>query len=188
MLNWFHLGAVSLKNEDITFNQYFEPTCHISKGSSRVTGLTINGLDLCLNGDVITDTVSAADGIEMFILWLHAHFSNGCILVAHNGKRFDFPILKRYLQLTSKTYDELYGIDSREIFKAHFPDLNKNKMENLVDEFLPPRKYQHHDALVDAQNLSAVIKSASKKKGVELSEFLRVKEKDLCVLKWSTLK
>jgi DNA polymerase III epsilon subunit-like protein len=116
-------------------------------------------------------------------LWLHAHFRNGCILVAHNGKRFDFPILKRYLQLTSKTYDELYGIDSREIFKAHFPDLIKNKMEHLVDEFLPPRKYKHHDALVDAQNLSSVIKTASQKKGIELRDFLRVREKDIYVMK-----
>ena len=85
------------------------------------------------------------------------------------------------LEKTSKKY-KLYGIDTREIFKAHFPDLSKNKMEHLVDEFLPPRKYKHHDALVDAQNLSSVIKSASQQKGVNFREFLRVKEKDIYVI------
>ena len=183
MFHQFHIGAVDVENEKTNFNQYFEPTCHISKGSSRVTGLTINGLDLCINGHVISDTVPPIDGIDKFILWLQTHFSNGCILVAHNGKRFDFPILKRYLNLYSKRLDKLYGIDCREIFKAHFPDLIKNKMENLVDEFLPVQKYRHHDALADAQNLSAVIKAASKKKDLSLREFLQYKEKDLYLFK-----
>ena len=56
-------------------------------------------------------------------------------------------------------------------------------MKNLVDEFLPPKEYKHHDAFADAQNLSGVIKVASKKKGVEFHEFLRVDGKELYVIK-----
>ena len=45
-LLFINLGAIDIENEDVKFNQYFEPTCHISWSSSQVTGLTVNGLDL----------------------------------------------------------------------------------------------------------------------------------------------
>ena len=135
MLYQLYLGAVDVENEETKFNQYFEPTCHISKGASRATGLTINGLDLCLYGDVIDGTVPADEGMEKFISWLQTHFPRGCILVAHNGKRFDFPIVKRYIKRCLVSYDRLSGLDSREVFKAQFPDLGKYNMENLVEKF-----------------------------------------------------
>ena len=147
-----------------------------------MTGLTINGLDLCLNGEVINDTLPANEAIESFILWLQTYFPNGCILVAHNGKRFDFPIFKRYLKQSSKIYGEpLFGIDSREIFKSHFPHLGKNKMQNLVEEFLPNKLHKYHDAFQDAKNLGAVIEEASKKKDMSVREFLQIKNKDLYI-------
>ena len=183
MLYYLYLGAVHLEDKDTNFNQYFEPTCHINKGASRITGLTINGLDLCLHGDVIRDTVPAKEGIEKFISWLQVHFASGCILLAHNGKRFDFPILKRYIKLCSISYDGVYGLDSREVFKAQFPNLVKYKMENLVQEFAPASKYNSHDALGDAQNLSAVIQKASKLKNLRLYEFLSIKDKDLYIIR-----
>ena len=168
---------MAIQNDDKKFNQYLEPTSHISKDSSRITGLTINGLDLCRNGRVIDDTMEAQEGIKRFISWIEMEFPGGCILVAHNGKRFDFPILKRYLESSSLSCRSLHGLDSRDILKKHFPDLAKNKMESLVSEFLPNKECKHHDALEDAQNLSAVIMEASEQKGMGLSEFLHVKEK-----------
>ena len=182
-LLFINLGAIDIENEDVKFNQYFEPTCHISWSSSQVTGLTVNGLDLCLNGEVIKDVLPSDEAIDSFILWLQAHFPNGCILVAHNGKRFDFPIFKRYLKQSTKTFGEpFYGIDSREIFKAHFPHLGKIKMQNLVEEFLPNNSCRYHDAFEDAKNLGAIIGEACKKKEISIREFLQVKHKNLYLL------
>ena len=180
---FIYLGAIDVENEDVNFNQYLEPTCHISWSSSQVTGLTINGLDLCLNGEAINNTLPPDEGIDNFILWLQTNFPNGCILVAHNGKRFDFPILKRYLKKSSKTFSEPFiGIDSREIFKTHFPHLRKNKMQNLVEEFLPNDLHKYHDAFEDAKSLSTVIEKACKKKEISIREFLQVKEKGLYLM------
>ena len=168
-----------MEHGDIEFNQYFEPTCHISKGASQITGLTTNGLDLCLYGDVIKDTVPAEDGIKMFLSWLKKNFPESCTLVSHNGKRFDFPILKRYLGMASTNCGNLYGLDSREVFKRRFPDLARNRMEALVEEFSPTMKNKSHDALGDAQNLSVIINEASRRKNLNLREFLMIEDRDM---------
>jgi len=59
-----------------------------------------------LNGEIIDNTLPPNEAVERFILWLQTHFTNGCILVAHNGKRFDFPIFKRYLKESSEIFGE----------------------------------------------------------------------------------
>ena len=73
-----------------TFSQYVMPTELISAGARKVTGLSVDGERLIHHGQPVnaTDIQSA---LKLFSAWVKT--IPNCVLVAHNGRQFDFPLL-----------------------------------------------------------------------------------------------
>lgn len=81
------------KNDELVplsrFNQYSRPSCPISAAAAKITGITPEVLDA-------ERAVPEAEAVKRFIRWstqIRAIFSRGVIAVAHNGDRYDLPVL-----------------------------------------------------------------------------------------------
>lgn len=143
------LSAVS---GDHTFNVYTFPRCDIESGASRVTGLTTHGQRLLLHGQTV-QTVPLQKALQLFISFL-SRFSRP-VLVGHNCKKFDCPILLRILNefyLLEEFKDVVSGyLDtlwlSREMFQ-----LPKYSQPFLVQHFLRT-SYEAHNATEDVRTL-----------------------------------
>lgn len=134
------------------FNVYIFPRCHIESGASRVTGLTTHRQNLLLHGQPV-ETVPLREALHLFIAFLE-RFSRP-ILVGHNCKRFDCPILLRILDefyLLEEFKDVVSGyldtlLLSREMFR-----LQKYSQPYLVQYFLQ-KSYGAHNATEDVRAL-----------------------------------
>ena len=94
------IGAVF---EDQEFHQFLIPKCRIQSGATNVHGITKSGEKLFLNGTVITNAMNPEEGLKSFIDFLKGIVVTGtkneeCILVAHNGARYDHTVLKNNLK------------------------------------------------------------------------------------------
>ena len=87
------ISAVPLEGEQF-FNQYILPCVQISPIASKVTGLTMLGSKLFLNGKSV-HTVDIKEGVRMFSSWLLG-FQKDVILLGHNIKAFDIKHLSPY--------------------------------------------------------------------------------------------
>ncbi|XP_053390362.1 uncharacterized protein LOC128553259 [Mercenaria mercenaria] len=100
--------------------------------------------------------------LEKFCKWLE-QFDN-VILVAHNGRRFDYPvlmkavasckILERFLKCVSEF------VDSLTVLRKHFPGRSSYKQEDLVREILR-ESYGAHNATEDVKALGNLLKHIS---------------------------
>ena len=73
------------------FNSYIFPKLPISEESTKVTGIYVNESgEFKVNGEE-RNAVGIHGGLQDFFSWL-AQFQHA-VLVAHNGRRFDFPVL-----------------------------------------------------------------------------------------------
>ncbi|XP_069129806.1 uncharacterized protein [Argopecten irradians] len=105
------------------YNSYILPTIPIEEEASKVTGISINS-----NGELIAnenkkDTFSIADGLQNFCEFLEKY--QNPILIAHNGRRFDFPVIVNAAKKVNKL-DQLLSstfgcIDSIGVFRKAFP-------------------------------------------------------------------
>ncbi|TSK13418.1 Protein PML [Bagarius yarrelli] len=135
-----------------TFNVYILPRCPIDSGASRVTGLTTRRDTLLLHGTPVP-TTPLTEALYSFISFLKTF--NRPVLVGHNCKRFDCPILLRILreihlleefqQVVSAYLDTLQL--SREMFI-----LEKHSQSFLVQHFLH-KDYGAHNATEDVRAL-----------------------------------
>ena len=87
-----HITQIAAVNIDsgAQFNAYVKTKVSINPEASAVTGISIVNNVMKVKG-VEVDAMSITSAAEKFIAWLDK-FGNVC-LVAHNGRRFDFPIL-----------------------------------------------------------------------------------------------
>ncbi|KAF4081493.1 hypothetical protein AMELA_G00161910 [Ameiurus melas] len=140
-----------------SFNVYILPRCPIDHGASRVTGLTIHSRKLLLHGQPM-QTVPLREALTSFISFLKT-FSRP-VLVGHNCKRFDRPILlrimtefnllKEFQDVVSAYLDTL--LLSREMFM-----LQKYSQQFLVQYFLQ-KSYRAHDATEDVRTLQELFR------------------------------
>ena len=113
------IGAVF---EDQEFHQFLIPKCQIQSGATTVHGITkrgekyfyffyreiieihmkivnfFSGEKLFLNGSVITNAMNPEEGLKSFMDFLKsivtgANKDEECILVAHNGARYDHTVI-----------------------------------------------------------------------------------------------
>lgn len=87
-----HLSAHEIGSGE-TFNAYIFPKMSISEEASRVTGIYVSEAEeFKVNGE-IKKAVGIGDGLRDFFNWLKKFINNCVVLIAHNGRRFDFPVL-----------------------------------------------------------------------------------------------
>ncbi|XP_026996740.2 uncharacterized protein trex3 [Tachysurus fulvidraco] len=139
------------------FNVYMLPRCPIDYGASKVTGLTTNGKTLFLHGQPMP-TLPLVEALKRFISFIKT-FSRP-VLVGHNCKRFDCPVLLRILSefyLLKEFQDVVSGyldtlVLSRDMFLLH-----KYSQPFLVQHFLH-KSYGAHDATEDVRTLQELFR------------------------------
>lgn len=145
------LAAICGESE---FNAYTVPDREISPGASKVTGITVEDGILCVDGKPV-DTISLKEVFTTFIAYLRS-FPAPVVLVAHNGKRFDVPVLRRLLQQSSMEDEFLKVVsgflDTLLLSKDLFPDLERHTQGFLVKHFLE-KTFDAHNAANDARVL-----------------------------------
>ncbi|MCJ8736084.1 hypothetical protein PDJAM_G00254790 [Pangasius djambal] len=134
------------------FNVYILPRCPIDYGASRVTGLTTRRQKLLLHEQQV-QTVPFKEALNLFISFLKS-FSRP-ILVGHNCKRFDCPILLRILSefsLLEEFQDVVSGYLDTLLLSREMFVLKKYSQPFLVQHFLQ-KTYAAHDAVEDVRAL-----------------------------------
>ncbi|XP_026856856.2 protein PML [Electrophorus electricus] len=137
------------------FNVYMLPRCTMTDGASRVTGLTTCADGLFLHGQSL-DTIPVKEALKSFISFLKT--INNPLLVGHNCRRFDSPILLRIMSefhLLDEFLDVLSGfLDTLPLSREMF-GLQKYSQPFLVQHFLQ-RSYVAHNATEDVRALQAL--------------------------------
>ena len=177
------MALVDISRKVRPWNQYIQPTQRIHSSASAVNKLTVRNNKLCYNGAECSNVVSAEEAIENFHHYLNKNFPEGVVLVAHNGARFDFPLLKRDLTIYQKYRNKNYNImciDSIKVFKTQFPGLDAYNQPYLIERFLGSENVSSaHEAIGDCINLRNALEMAAKEKNISLAEFLDVPCKSL---------
>ena len=141
-----------------SFNCYVIPKVPLTSAAQDITGIVVNqsGTMTVKGKPVQGKTIQSA--ISEFILWLTKFPC--AVLVAHNGRRFDFPVLLstlRNIGCVDKLFDCVTGfIDSLTVFKKAYPDQESYKQEHLVQSILK-FSYAAHDAIEDVTSLGKLL-------------------------------
>ncbi|KAL4236604.1 hypothetical protein ACF0H5_004988 [Mactra antiquata] len=91
--------AAQVVGQSISLNLYVQPLIPITTAAQQITGVSMVGDKMFVNGSPVS-TVDINTACDSFIEWLEK-FSN-VILTAHDGKRFDFPVLVSVLSKVNK--------------------------------------------------------------------------------------
>ena len=177
------MALVDVSRKNSSWSQYMQPTQRIHSGASRVNKLTIRNKKLCYNGVECEDVLSPAKGIDNLAGYLQRKYPKGVVLIAHNGARFDFPLLKRDLEKNNNFCKSNYVIeciDSIKIFKKHFPTLEAYNQPYLIQRFLGSENVSDaHEAVGDCENLRDALERAAQEKNLTMAEFLDIPSKKL---------
>jgi len=137
--------------EDTMYNQYVIPRKPIGSRASAVNGLTFSENQLMHHGKVV-DALHLKPALKGFIK--HVSSIKPVILAAHNGRKFDFPILKRLLletDLLDYHMSSVMCIDTLEIARSVL-NAPKYNQPYLVKQFLNIA-YGAHNAIEDVKAL-----------------------------------
>lgn len=144
-----------------TFSVYVIPRLPITSSAQQVTGIVMNGSSLTVNGKPV-DAMDIRAAVVGLLKWIRA-FPHA-VLISHNGRRFDFPVLLKTVMNIDKTgefFDSVCGfIDSLSIFRKIYPGRKSYKQEELVHSLLNST-YDAHNAVGDVQALGKLIKNTS---------------------------
>jgi len=140
-----------------TFSQYVLPTELISAGARQVTGLSVDGERLLHHGqpDHATDIQSA---LKLFFAWVKC--IPNCVLVEHNGIKFDFPVLVHALNCAGLCDTFVDGtkalVESLPLFWKAIPDWKSYKQGDLMYAILKTY-YGAHDTAEDVRALANLL-------------------------------
>ena len=148
--------AASAFTTGATFNQYVLPTSHIAPDAERITGIRVSDSQMTVHGKPV-DSKALDYSLDHFCNWLRK-FPNP-VLVAHNGRRFDFPILIDRFQSVGQLKDFFECcvgmMDSLSIFRKVWPN-GSHKQEYLVSNLLGIT-YEAHNAIADVTSLKDLV-------------------------------
>lgn len=140
------------------FNVYVKPKVPIAESAQQVTGIVCsNSGEMTVRGEPV-QSYGIGEALDKF--WKYLRQFSSPILVAHNGRRFDFPVLVSSVK-ASQALDKMFAcitgfIDSLAVFKKVFPGQECYKQEHLVKTFLCS-SYSAHDALEDVESLGNLV-------------------------------
>ncbi|XP_045198732.2 uncharacterized protein LOC123553044 [Mercenaria mercenaria] len=149
--------AASEVKSGSTFNQYVFPTRPVALDAKRKTGICVNSEGYMTVHGEHGNNVDIQKAVENFCGWLNK-FPNA-VLIAHNGRRFDLPVLLSCLLAIDKT-NEFFKccvsmIDSLTNFRKLYPKLS-HKQEDLVSKLLGI-SYDAHNATADVESLKKFV-------------------------------
>lgn len=144
-----------------TFFVYVIPRLPITSSVQQVTGIVMNGSSMTVNG-IPVDAIDIHAAVVGLVKWIKA-FPHA-LLISHNGRRFDFPVLLKTVMNIDKIwefFDSVCGfIDSLSIFRKIYPGRKSYKQEELVHSLLNST-YDAHNAVGDVQALGKLIENTA---------------------------
>ena len=136
------------------FSTYVLPSVPITEEAKAITGMEVIGGILHNKGQAVT-TVSTFEALVEFKNFLSS-FPQPPILLGHNIKTFDVPILNHHL-LKHNMYSEFKRhitafVDTKHVAKVALPNEASYKLEELVTKHLA-KTYDAHNAVADVEAL-----------------------------------
>jgi DNA polymerase III epsilon subunit-like protein len=155
------IGAMEIESGN-QFSTYVLPKIPIDSEAEEITGITCDGTSVFVRENKVT-AVSIREAIVNFLNWLRAFGQAGTILVAHNGRVFDFRVLAHAVDCIGLKEDFL-GIvsafsDSLPLIRSKHKDLEKYSQSFLANHFCN-ETYSVHDAMEDAKMLAMILSVA----------------------------
>ncbi|XP_060593809.1 uncharacterized protein LOC132748252, partial [Ruditapes philippinarum] len=151
-----HLTQIAARelNSGSEFSTYVTPKLLISEGAQQTTGIRMADNNVMYVSGTIVETVNIQCAVENFIKWLKKY--NIVVLVAHNGRRFDFSVLVAAVSNVNKLEEFLASVvgclDTLPLFRKTYSDRSSYKQGDLVQDILGIQ-YNAHDALEDVRAL-----------------------------------
>lgn len=145
------IAAVEL-NSGKTFNSYVWPKAPQTSAAKAITRIIANkDGSMSVDGRMVKpDSIQTA--ASRFMNWM-GKFHN-VFLVAHNGRRFDFPVLLttfRNIHKEQELCDIVTGcLDSIHLFKKTYPGQKSYKQEDLFHSVLQGT-YEAHNAIAECR-------------------------------------
>ncbi|XP_053375674.1 uncharacterized protein LOC123538322 isoform X3 [Mercenaria mercenaria] len=157
-----HITQIAAKHvsTEKSFSCYVLPKLPMSASAEQVTKIVVtNSSDMFVNG-VPVETKTIESALRELFSWLK-QFRN-VFLIAHNGKRFDFPIIINAC-LATGMFSELCAcviglVDTLPVFKFVCPKRESYKQEDLARTLLS----KVYNALDDVKCLSELVSYAVK--------------------------
>ncbi|KAK3092293.1 hypothetical protein FSP39_000903, partial [Pinctada imbricata] len=155
------IAAMEMESGE-SFNEYIFPKVPISFEASYITGFTVSEDNkFKVHGEEV-NAVFLKEGLNRFISWVQK-FSNA-VLIAHNGRRFDFPITMnavRDVNLIDSFMSVIFGfIDSLGVLRKTFPGQKTYQQVRLVRSLLN-QSYRAHNGLEDVKALRSLMQKAN---------------------------
>ena len=152
-----HITQLAAVHGNETFSTYVMPDIPITPSASDITGLEVrNGILYHHGKKVNTSSISVA--LDSFFSFLEKF--NNVILVGHNIKTFDCPVLLEALEscrMIPKLTETVKGfLDTRILFKTVHPNLHSYSQQSLAKTLLN-MSYNAHDALDDVLMLQSLV-------------------------------
>ena len=146
-----------------TFNSYVKPKKVQTEAAKAITRIVASedGSMTVEGKQVQPDDMNTAS--SNFLKWIGKF--NSVFLLAHNGRRFDYPVLLSSLRNLGKE-QELFSnvlglIDTIPVFKKCFPKQTSYRQEDLYQSVLKKGDYNAHNAVGDVKALGELIQNTS---------------------------
>lgn len=159
-----HITQIAALDEDSDeyFCTYVIPQMPINTQASNVTGLALNGTTLHHNGKAVK-AVSIQEALQDLISFLgNLPSKKPKILVGHNIKSYDCPILMNALRncnIEDRFEEKVIGfLDTMKLFRLSFPSQKSYSQQHLSKVLLAEDfTYEAHNALEDVKTLNKIV-------------------------------
>ena len=143
------------------FSTYVLPKIPIEPGAEKATSITFDGTRLQVKGKPVA-AIPIKEALSGFLGWLRP--IPNVVLVAHNGRTFDFRVLSYAMEKCGLRSDfqnvTSAFMDTLTTMRTNIPKLPSYTQENLAIHFQLP-KYNAHNAIDDVLTLDKIM-TASK--------------------------
>lgn len=143
------------------FSAYVIPQIPIDAGAEKATGIVFDGSKLKVKGQEV-NALTIRDALKKFLEYLEN--MNNVVLVAHNGRVFDFRVLSYAINKCGLDQEFVKVVkafvDSLTVMKARHPKLPSYKQEKLAEHFSLPT-YNAHNAVDDVIALDNILAAAN---------------------------
>jgi DNA polymerase III epsilon subunit-like protein len=174
------IGAVNRFARKTEFSTYILPRCDVEADATKVNQLTkINGKLYYKNK--LVESQKPSEAFDDFSEWISEDVMNDeedkVILIAHNGHRFDAPVLINNMLQAGLDYNELseliYGfVDTFVCLKHHFPQYSVHSLQAWKDRL--NLGGVSHDALKDSKDLKKIVRTCRQRKEMSFEDFVEV--------------
>ncbi|KAK3082562.1 hypothetical protein FSP39_014125 [Pinctada imbricata] len=157
-----HITQIAATRGSEEMSCYIMPKKKINNKASQVTGITTKEGRMFHFGKPVP-SLSINEAINKFMQFCTIT-AGKVVLVGHNSKVYDCPILLNAIKNCSSTahFETCVSgfLDTRKLFQLTYPGRKSYSQESLVQS-LCNQQYQAHDALQDASSLKQLFESCN---------------------------